>query len=59
MSATLSLPLGLLLDEFHEISESIVQLDALLSLALLLLELIHVCEALPRDLVVKVICRDA
>jgi hypothetical protein len=30
-----------------------------LPLALFLLKLIHVCQALPRDLVVEVICRDA
>jgi hypothetical protein len=59
LRATLGLPLGLLLDELHEVSEPVVQLDALLPLALFLLELVHVCEALPRDLVVKVIGRDA
>ena len=51
--------LRLLFDLFNKACEPVVKLDLLLSLALLLLQLIHVSESLASRLVIQVISRIA
>jgi hypothetical protein len=55
---SLAVLLRLLFDQLDEVSEFIVQLDLLLPLALLLLQFVHICESLPRSLIVQIVFRD-
>ncbi len=52
----LAVLLRLLFDQLDEVGEFIVQLDLLLPLTLLLLQLVHICESLPRSLIVQIVC---
>jgi hypothetical protein len=55
----LAVLLRLLFDLLYKAGEPVVKLDLLLSLALLLLELIHVSESLALRLVIQIISRIA